>query len=284
MNKMLGVAISLCFVGAVFAQSTPCGVPLTQPAGSKIVGGTVAAAGSWPWMVLLVDDLGFISGSGAIIDQHVILTSAQHFEGPGYSLFDLDLGYWRAYAGEYDISTTDPNELHYGIKRVILHPGYNFTSLENDIALIITKTPIVFNNADTRPACLPDASHKYTAGEVCYLPGWGSTASTGNEEVMNQVDLPILSDSQCQSHFPGYLPATELCAGYENQGKDWCGDDLGSPLMCKDTGNGAWYIQGLASSGGDCKKADEPSVFEDVSAYSDWIKQTMEQAGFAYQY
>lgn len=39
---------------------------------------------------------------------------------------------------------------------------------------------------------------------------------------MNQVDLPILDDSVCVQHFPGYLPNTELCAGYENQAKDWC--------------------------------------------------------------
>ena len=32
-------------------------------------------------------------------------------------------------------------------------------------------------NADTRPACLPDATHRYTVGEMCYLPGWGSTSS-----------------------------------------------------------------------------------------------------------
>lgn len=31
--------------------------------------------------VLLVDDLGYISGSGVLIQEHVILTSAQHFEG-----------------------------------------------------------------------------------------------------------------------------------------------------------------------------------------------------------
>lgn len=45
---------------------------------------------------------------------------------------------------------------------------------------------------------------------------------TSNEEVMNQVDLPILSDSVCQQHFKGFLPNTEICAGYENGHKDWC--------------------------------------------------------------
>jgi len=279
---MLFAVCVLGLVSVAFGQTVPCGVPNVQPITSRIVGGQVATPGSWPWMVLLVDDLGFISGSGAVIDPHVILTSAQHFEGPGYDLYDLDLHFWRAYAGEYNISTTDPHEKYYHVKRVVLHPGYNSTSLENDIALVITTAPIVFND-HTLAACLPDASHTYTVGETCYLPGWGSTATTGNEEVMNQVDLPILDDSVCQSEFPVFLTATEVCAGYKNQGKDWCGDDTGSPLMCKDQ-SGAWYIQGLASSGGDCQKADQPSVFEDVSQYSDWIKNTMEQAGYPYQY
>ena len=46
---------------------------------------------------------------------------------------------------------------------------------------------------------------------------------TGDEEVMNQVALPIIDDATCQSHWNDFLPATELCAGYENGGKDFCG-------------------------------------------------------------
>lgn len=255
---------------------------MVQPITNRIVGGQVAVPGSWPWLTLLVDDLGFISGSGVIIHPFVVLTSAQHFLGPGYSMADMELDWWQVYAGEWNISTHDPHEKYYHIHRVILHPNYNYTTLANDIALIITYHPIIFNQ-HTLPACLPDSSHMYTVGQTCYLPGWGSTASTGNEEVLNQVDLPILDDSVCQNEFPGYIPATELCAGYKNQGKDWCADDIGSPLMCKDP-NGQWYIQGLASSGGDCTKADQPSVFEDVSQYTDWIKQTMQQNRIPYQF
>lgn len=47
-------------------------------------------------------------------------------------------------------------------------------------------------------------------------------SATGNEEVLNQVDLPILDDSVCQSEFPVFLADTEVCAGYKDQGKDWC--------------------------------------------------------------
>lgn len=279
--------ILVCLVATAIGQpidptSVPCGVPTVTPITTRIVGGIVAKPGSWPWTVLLADAIGFISGSGALIHPHIILTSAQHFEGPGYSIFDLDLHYWRVYAGEYNISTNDPHEKFYHINRVVLHPGYNITSLENDIALIITREPVQYND-HTRPACLPDASHTYTVGEMCYLPGWGKTHSTGDEEVMNQVGLPIIDDSTCQSHWTDFLPNTELCAGYENGGKDFCSDDIGSPLMCQDQ-SGAWYIQGLASSGGDCRKANEPGIFEDVSMYSDWIKKTMEDAGYSYSY
>lgn len=44
------------------------------------------------------------------------------------------------------------------------------------------------------------------------------------------------------------------------------------------------FVLGLASSGGNCTLADEPSVFEDVSMYSDWIRNTMESAGYPYEY
>merc|ERR550539_109203 len=225
---------------------------------------------------MITDSFDFISGAGAIIDANVILTSAQHFEGVGFSVFDLNLHNWALYAGAHNINIAGPHEKTYHIRRVVLHPGYNTTSLENDIALIITVESMTWND-HTRPACIADVMHKYTTGSQTYLPGWGSTETTGNEETLNQLAYPILADSICANHWDDFLPNTEICAGYENQVKDFCGDDIGSPLMLKDQ-SGAWYVQGIASSGGNCTTADEPGIFEDVSMYSDWIKKTMEEA------
>ncbi|KAL3875570.1 hypothetical protein ACJMK2_033511 [Sinanodonta woodiana] len=279
---MLSILLTSGLLAFVSAQSIPCGIPTVQPVTSRIVGGKEAVAGSWPYLGLVVDDLGFIAGSATVLGDHVLVTSAQHFEGPGFSVFDLDLKHWRVYLGEHNIHTADPNERYYHFSRVIVHPGFNISSLANDVALIITRETIQLNN-NVRPVCLPDPSHQYTIGQVCYLPGWGSTSSTGNEEVLNQVDLPILADSVCQAHFPDFIPDGEVCAGYENGNKDFCGDDIGSPLLCKDL-NGMWFIQGIASSGGNCTFANEPGVFEDVPRYTNWIKTTMEQAGYPYQY
>ena len=40
--------------------------------------------------------------------------------------------------------------------------------------------------------------------------------------MLNQVDMPILDDHTCATHWQDYLPATELCAGYEGMHKDFC--------------------------------------------------------------
>ena len=49
-----------------------------------------------------------------------------------------------------------------------------------------------------------------------------SLPGTGDEEVMNQIPQPIVADSNCTGFYIGYLPNTEMCAGYTNGGKDFC--------------------------------------------------------------
>ena len=40
---------------------------------------------------------------------------------------------------------------------------------------------------------------------------------------MNQLAYPILADSVCQQNFRVFFPNTEICAGYVNSTKDFCG-------------------------------------------------------------
>ncbi|KAL3875567.1 hypothetical protein ACJMK2_033508 [Sinanodonta woodiana] len=278
---MLSLLVSLGLVTFVRTQGNiTCGTPVVQPVTNRIVGGVESTPYSWPYVTLLEDDLGYISGSATILNAHVLVTSAQHFEGPDFNVFDVDIAHWRVYAGEHNIHIKDPNERYYHISRVILHPAFNHSTLENDIALIVTKEAMHFND-HVRFVCLPDSSHQYTVGQLCYLPGWGSTAASGNEEVLNQIDIPILSDDICLRHRPDFLPITEICAGYENGTKAFCRNDVGSPLLCKDR-NGQWYIQGIASSGGNCRNHSDPDAFEDVALFSDWVKNTMRDANYPY--
>ena len=54
----------------------------------------------------------------------------------------VSLQKWRLYAGKFNLSTQDPYEKFYHVRRVILHPGYNATDLQDDVAIVITVDPI----------------------------------------------------------------------------------------------------------------------------------------------
>ena len=59
-----------------------------------------------------------------------------------FSTQDLNIGSWRIYAGKYNISTTGPYEKYYRISRVVVHPGFNYTNLAYDVAILTTTSPI----------------------------------------------------------------------------------------------------------------------------------------------
>ena len=65
------------------------------------------------------------------------------------------------------------------------------------------------------------------ANELCLVAHelqtfFDSFTETGDEEVMNQLAMPILDDSVCKNIWQDFITGTEICAGYENAGKDFC--------------------------------------------------------------
>lgn len=60
----------------------------------------------------------------------------------GYNLYNMDVDYWRIYAGQHDITITDLHEAYYHVKKVYIHPGYDYTTLANGIALVVTSQTI----------------------------------------------------------------------------------------------------------------------------------------------
>lgn len=66
-------------------------------------------------------------------------------------------------------------------KRWIIHPAYNSSTLDNDIALIQLKTALKFTTK-IQPACLPKAP---LADNVqITVAGWGLTSNTGATSVV----------------------------------------------------------------------------------------------------
>ena len=62
---------------------------------------------------------------------------------------------------------------------------------------------------------------------------------------MEEVEVPILSNSECmslyrQSGHPQYIPLIFLCAGYREGGRDSCDGDSGGPLSVQHKDSLRW--------------------------------------------
>lgn len=84
------------------------------------------------------------------------------------------------------------------VKAIIRHRNFDSNSYNHDIALLRLRKPVVFNKT-IRPVCLPKENFD-PAGNVGLAIGWGRTSEGGTlPGIVQQVNVPILSLSQCRS-------------------------------------------------------------------------------------
>ena len=77
--------------------------------------------------------------------------------------------------GEYDRRVLEGTEREFEVSEIIRHPDYNPNTLNNDIALIKLKAPIMMDKYRS-PVCLPSNPPK--VGSTCYITG-NTKFSTG---------------------------------------------------------------------------------------------------------
>lgn len=183
--------------------------------------------------------------------------------------------------GEYDVSTTAEPLKHeeFNISDIVIHPGFNNSTLVHDIALLRLEKPAKRKqNIDV--VCMPKPGEfVYDKHSVkCFVTGWGRRTETSEHSlVLKEIDVPLWNHDNCngalQAQFgPAYsLPDTTLCAGAE--GRDACDGDGGGPLVCEK--DGQWYQVGIVSFGIGCGRRNVPGVYTKVEDYEEWIEQTI---------
>ncbi|XP_041437109.1 transmembrane protease serine 2 [Xenopus laevis] len=249
-----------------------CG--LSTKVDSRIVGGTVASAGDWPWQVYFLKLVGtnlYLCG-GSIITPYWIVTAAHCVYGSTSTP-----SAFRVFAGTLSLQ----NYYYTGalVERVLMHPNYASSTQIYDVALLKLTTALVFTN-NLRPVCLPNVGMPWAAGQPCWISGWGTTSEGGNlSPTLKAASVPLISSTICNqaSVYGGAISSTMICAGYLSGGTDTCQGDSGGPLVTKT--NSLWWLVGDTSWGYGCARANKPGVYGNTMLFLEWIYSQMQTYG-----
>ncbi|XP_077129937.1 transmembrane protease serine 9-like [Ranitomeya variabilis] len=270
-SNLLYVLIALHLAITTTTSEPVCGSPAFS---SRIVGGSDAADGQWPWQASIQYLGGHFCGGSLISSQWVL--SAAHCFVPL-----LPLVYYGVQLGTYSLSLDNPHSVLMKIDSVYNHPDYKSAAHTWDIALVKLDSPVSYTKY-IMPICLPAFSVTFPNGLECWVTGWGDIRS--NEplpypETLQNVKVPLIDHKTCDQmyHWNSGIGSsvtqvdnTMICAGYTEGGKDSCQGDSGGPLMCKV--QGVWYQAGVVSWGDNCAIPYRPGVYSLVPIYTPWIQ------------
>ncbi|XP_030840486.1 enteropeptidase-like isoform X2 [Strongylocentrotus purpuratus] len=229
----------------------------------RIIGGTYAEMGEFPWIGSLRTLKGDLQCGATLVNEYWAVTAA-HCTGV----------YDEIVFGDIKIDTESNYSVTPNIAQIIDHPNYFSTRGGDDITLIRFSEPVEINDY-VRPICLPSNVSETQIYRRCYAAGWGIIVFDG-EDASNdllKVLLKSVENDACGEIYDDIIPS-KICAGYSTGGYDSCQGDSGGPLACEGA-DGRWHLVGITSYGTGCGDPGFPGVYTRVSSFLDFIEDTI---------
>ncbi|XP_048201899.1 enteropeptidase [Perognathus longimembris pacificus] len=244
-----------------------CGKKMVAPEVSpKVVGGSDAEAGAWPWLAALYYRGQMLCGA-SLVSREWLVSAAHCVYGR-----NVDPSKWTAVLGLHMKSNlTSPHIVTRLIDQIVINPNYNKRTKNNDIAMMHLEFKVNYTDY-IQPICLPEENQVFHPERNCSIAGWGRIVHQGpTPDILQEANVPLLSNEKCQQQMPEYnITENMICAGYEEGGVDSCQGDSGGPLMCQD--DNSWVLVGVTSFGYQCARPHRPGVYVRVPRFTEWIR------------
>jgi len=181
-------------------------------------------------------------------------------------------------AGGIKLNNFENEEETRNLDQIISHPNYASATITNDACLLKLKEPFEWTEF-IQPIAMPAPMQDTAAGSMATVTGWGTTSegALGLPNVLHKVDVPVVSDEECNAAYgaAGYAVADSMiCAGLPEGGKDSCQGDSGGPFFSNESPE-TRELLGVVSWGIGCGRAGYPGVYTEVSHFVEWITETM---------
>jgi secreted trypsin-like serine protease len=249
------------------AVDTISGKPRVLNIEPRIIGGTLAPIGAYPWQVSIgISGQPQIYGhfcGGSLVGPNWIVTAAHCVYGQT--------------APEHLQVLTGTNFLNQGgeihlVDQIVVNEGWSSTTFDHDVAIL--HLPEAVHQNPISLVSPQDADRLARPGLIALVSGWGLTRESGSQvsNVLRNVSVQLVTKQDCSgtASYPGAITDTMICAGFAEGGKDGCQGDSGGPLIVPNL-SGGFALAGIVSWGEGCGRPGKYGVYTFVPSVQQWL-------------